>query len=164
MANTNVLGLMDIPELETSFIFRRRPIAIPGDLRPGWRIGLLTLFLSKCCRGCRSSITRIHVLSWAVRTEESRELLRSAISGVSAPDALIVRFEPSLNRAIDFAIGEGLISRSSGSRIELTTHGRQLAEEILAETTLFVIEKEFMTEIRQKVTEVMVDAIFSARA
>ena len=154
----------EIPELNTDFLFQKRPIAIPGDLRPGWRIGLLVLLLHMCCRGGRTSLTRLHVLSWGIRTAESKSALRAAVIGKLPPDSLLVRFEPSLNRAVDFALGEGLIRREGGSRIELTDQGKRLAEELEKEASVFTLEKQFLLEIRQKVTEALINAIFLTRA
>ena len=155
--------MLSIPELDIQFIFRKRPIAVPGDLRPGWRIGLIALLLLKCCRAGRTSITRLHVLSWGIRTGESRKALLVSLSGRTSPDSLIVRFEPSLNRAVDFAVGEGLVRRESGSRIQLTDRGRTLAEQIDAASDAFMVEKDFIATIRQSVTEEYVSNMFQSR-
>lgn len=150
---------IEIPELRADFLFRRRPVAIPGDLRPSWRIGLIVLLLNKCCRGRHTSLTRLHVLSWGIRTEKNRSDLKSAIKGALQPDSIIVRFEPFLNRSIDYAIGEGLIRRS-GSKIELTPRGQKLAEELEQVESVYIIEKHFIDEIRQSVTEMLVNNMF----
>lgn len=154
---------LQIPELSTSFFFRRRPIAVPGDLRPAWRIGLLMLLLKKCCRQSRSSLTRLHVLDWAVRTPEHQPPLLALLSKSVTPDSLIVRFDPALNRAIDFAIGEGLVQRFAGSRIELTREGDALASDIIKNEELYPAEKSFVDKIRQQVTEGLVDQVFGMR-
>lgn len=155
--------VFSIPELDVEFIFRRRPVALPGDLRPTWRIGLLALLLSQCCRGQRSSLTRVHVLNWAVRSEPNHEDLMSLVEGRLPPDALIVRFDPAFNRAIDFAIGEGLVRRVDGSRIELTDSGKAFANEISADPEVLLFEKRLASTIRQRVTETLVDNIFGTR-
>ena len=156
-------GLAAVPELDAAFIFRRRPIALPGDLRPPWRIGLLVLLLSQCCRQQRSSLTRLHVLNWAVRSEANLEDLTALIEGRLSPDQLIVRFEPALNRAIDFAIGDGLVKRVDGSRIELTELGKAFAEEISKGSEVYVTEKKLAGAIKQKASETLVDNMFGAR-
>jgi hypothetical protein len=120
----------------------------------------LVLIINKCCRSGRTSLTRLHVLSWGVRTKDSREAVISAIEGTLAPDALVVRFEPSLNRAVDFAIGEGLIRRAGGNKIELTPKGKALAEELAEVDTAYMVEKLFIETIRQGVTEALVSGIF----
>lgn len=156
-------GQAGVPELDAAFIFRRRPVALPGDLRPTWRIGLLVLLLSRCCRQQRSSLTRMHVLNWAARSEVNHADLTALIAGRLSPDQLIVRFDPACNRAIDFAIGEGLLKRVDGSRIELTESGKALAEEISNDSEVYVTEKKLADAIKQKASETLVDNIFGAR-
>lgn len=151
---------IEIPELKTEFLFRRQPVAIPGDLRPGWRIGLLVLLLNNCCRSGRTSLARLHVLSWGIRTKENRRALQAAIEGALSPDSLVVRVEPFLNRAVDFAIGEGLVRRSGGNKIELAPNGRELAEELGKIETAYVVEKKFIAAIHQGVTEKLVNHMF----
>lgn len=152
---------LEIPELRTDFVFRRQPVAVPGDLRPIWRIGLVVQLLKKCCRHARSSLARIHVLSWGIRTKDSRLELQSLLQGSARPDSLIVRFEPYLNRAIDFAIGEGLVHRDGGKRIELTATGLQYANELDQLDGVYFVEKQFMDAIGQRITETLVSKIFT---
>jgi hypothetical protein len=157
------LASLDIPELRTPFVFRKRPIAIPADLRPGWRIGLLVLLLKNCCRNRRTSFARLHVLSWGLRTAQSRRQLQAAVEGRLSPDSLIVRFEPFLVQAVDFAIGEGLVRREGGAKIELTALGLKLAEELEGAESTFDVEKRFMAVIRTKVSEDLVNKMFGWR-
>jgi len=156
-------SLFAVPELDATFTFRRRPVALPGDLRPTWRIGLLTLLLSHCCRQQRSSLTRLHVLNWAVRSEANLQDLTALIEGRLSPDQLIVRFDPAFNRAIDFAIGERLVQRVDGSRIELAEPGKAFAEVISADPVVYVTEKKLIGTIKQRASETLVDNIFGAR-
>lgn len=156
--------VLDVSELDTEFFFRRRPIAVPGDLRPGWRIGLLVLLLRRCCRHGRSSLTRLHVLSWGTRTEGNRSALRSLIARRLAPDALIVRFDPAVNRAVDFAIGERLIRRVDGGKVELDAGGIAFADEICSNKALLESEKAFMMEIGQRVSESLIDEMFGGKS
>jgi hypothetical protein len=149
-----------IPELDTPFVFNKRPIAIAPDLRPEWRIGVTLLLLKICCRQNRSSYGRLHLLSWAVRTEKTRaDFLRTA-EGTSQPDTLLVRIEPSLNRAVNLAIGEELLKSVNGDRIELTTKGGVMAEAMLAHEGLFEVEKSFFRRIRSVVTEDFVGRLY----
>ncbi len=151
---------VEIPQLETEFTFRQRPMAIPADLRPGWRIGLIVLLLKNCCRAHKSSFARLHVLSWGFRTATGRRQLMDAAEGRVAPDAILARVEPFLNQAVDYAIGEGLVRRDEGGRIELTDPGRQFALELEATPEVFREEKLYISQIRSKVTESLVDRMF----
>src|SRR5688572_18162942 len=152
-----------IPQLEADFVFRRRPFAVPGDLRPAWRIGLVVLLLKNCCYGGKSSLERLHVLSWGSRTPQSQRDLIAAAEDDLPLTSLIVRFDPFLDRAIDFAVGENLLFHRNGKAVELTTGGRQLATELEANRALYQSEKSFIASIRRAVTEQLVDRIFQWR-
>jgi hypothetical protein len=155
----------DIPELSVPFVFRRRPGTVPGDLRPGWRIGLIVLVMNECCRSAKTSLTRLHVLNWAIRSPETRASLLAMLDGSNAVRSLIVRFEPFLNRAVDFAIGEDLIKRSGGGKsIELTSIGKRLAEDIKKAEDAFSSEKQFIAAIGKRLTETFVDDMFGRGA
>lgn len=154
---------MDIPELRTPFVFRRRPVSIPADLRPAWRIGLIILLLKKCCRQGKTSLTRLHVLSWGFISPEGQSQLTAAATGRLAPDSLVIRFEPFLLQAVDYAVGEGIIRRNGGSKVELTETGVRLAEQLEADESAFVAEKALMTTLGTRVSEDLVKRMFGWR-
>ena len=152
---------MLIQNIESRFFFKSRPEAIPADLRPLWRIAIITLILHRASRGGKSTVGRLHVINWAIRTKENMQTLINIIEGKLAPDTIIARIEPSLNRAVDLAHGEGLIERPGGDRISLTAKGQLAAESINKQADLFVEEKRFLKAIGKSVTEQMVQAIFA---
>lgn len=155
---------IEIPELRVPFVFRLRPVSIPADLRPAWRIGLIVLLLKTCCLRGRSTLTRLHVLSWGFVSPEGTSQLTAAASGTLSPDSLVIRFEPFLLQAVDYAVGEGLIRRDGGGTIELTELGRRLAEELEGNASVFAPEKEVMARLRTRVTEDLVKRMFGWRA
>jgi hypothetical protein len=152
-----------VPELEADFVFRRRPVAVPADLRPTWRIGIIVLLLKNCCRAGKSSLGRLHVLSWATRTSENQRNLIAAAQDDLPLTSILVRFDPFLDRAIDFAFGEGLVSHGDGKSVELTSTGRQLAVELENHESLYSEEKRFISLVRRGITERLVDRIFQRR-
>ena len=154
---------IDIPELSVPFVFRQRPVSLPADLRPAWRIGLIVLLLKKCCRQRRTSLTRLHVLSWGFVSAEGRSQLLAAAAGTLSPDSLVIRFEPFLLQAVDYGIGERLIRRHGGGTIELTETGLRLAEEIEEDQSAFVTEKAVMATLRTRVSEDLVKRMFGWR-
>ena len=79
-------------------------------------------------------------------------------------DALIVRVEPSLNRAVDFAIGEGLIKRLPHNRLQLTPIGVAFADDIERQDGLFATEKQLIAAIGMSITESLVSDIFRKEA
>jgi hypothetical protein len=150
-------------ELDVPVVFRRRPVDIPGDMRPAWRIAFVALMLSQCCRGGQSSIRRLHVFNWCNRTTESRNLLRRAVGELVKPGAVLIRIEPSLARAIDFAVGTGVLERESKDRVKLTPEGRRFANEIMDDESILSREKEWALALGQSVTEGFVDSMFVGR-
>lgn len=150
-------------DLTASVVFRRRPIDIPGDMRPAWRIAFIVMMLKQCCRGGKSSIRRLHVLNWCGRSAEAGNLLRRAVSERISPGAVLVRIEPSLARAVDFALGAKLLERDGKDRVKLTKDGHELANEVLADSEVLVREKEWAAALGHTVTEGFVNGIFSGR-
>lgn len=150
--------------LDTPFIFRGRPEAIPGDLRPLWRVGLVLLMLGLASRGGRSSFARLHVLNWALRTKEGRDALLSVFEGRRDPSVVVVRIEPSLNRAVDFAHGAGLLEKEKGRAISLTEPGKAKVKQILKDEYLFRSERLFLASIGKRLTEKLVNELFQGLA
>jgi hypothetical protein len=102
----------------------------------------------------------LHVFSWAIRDREVSIALVRAVNGEVPPDTVLVRIEPALNRAVDFAIGEGLVRRQSSDRVELTPEGKDFADSILKDTIVLGFEKQFIETIRFTVTEEFVNRMF----
>lgn len=146
--------------LNVPIVFRRRPIDIPGDMRPAWRISFLVLMLSQCCRGRKSSIRRLHVFNWCNRSAESGNLLQRALRERIEPGNVLVRIEPSLARAVDFGVGAGLFARDGKDGVKLLPAGIELASEIMADKDVFQREKEWAAALGQMVTEKFVDSVF----
>ncbi len=151
-----------IPELNVPFMFRSRAIAIPPDLRPSWRAGLVLLILRNCCRDGRSSFARLHVLNWASRTRENQVALLGLLNHESKPENVVVRIEPALNRAVDLASGARLVDIVGGDRVELTDKGTIAATRIEASQNIFEIERKYLTQLGRSVTESVVDRLFSS--
>lgn len=152
---------LEIPELRTQFVFQRRPTSIPADLRPAWRIGLIVLLLKHCCRAERASLAKLHVLNWGLRSTQGRDRLIALATGKLSPGALVVRFEPFLIQAVDFALAENLICRDGGNRVKLIERGKTLAQELDAQDAVFLAEKRVMSIIRTKISEDLVNKLLS---
>jgi hypothetical protein len=146
-------------ELDVSFDFQERPTPISADLRPEWRIGAVLLSLTKCYAN-RANLRQLHVLNWALRTPESRRTLIRIFNGELSPDEAIVRFDPTLERALHFAEGEKLIA-VSGEMVFLTEKGQTLVSKINSDDHCLRWEKDFLKEIRAKISQKRVDAFLN---
>jgi hypothetical protein len=145
-------------KLNVSFTFFKKPSPLPADLRPEWRIAVVLLTLRKC-RGNRVNLKQLHVMNSAMRTRQSRQLFKQVLKGHKAPEEAIIRFEPSLNRAVDFAVGEGLLAVANGNVVTLTSQGEALGELIDATEGCFEEEKAFLQGIPGKISQRQIDAL-----
>jgi hypothetical protein len=151
------MSMVEFSEIfRVPYSFARRPVAVAADLRPLWRLGSICLILRNCW-GASATLRQLHVLNWALRDGENRSVFLSALQ--DAPPVLpIVRIEPSLNRAVNFALGEALIARAA-NRLTLEPKGREFAKRIADTDDLFVQEKAFFAAIGKKVTEKIVERV-----
>lgn len=144
--------------LPDAYTFKRRPVAIPAHLRPLWRLGTLCLTLHHC-HFKAATLAQLHVLNWAVRDETNRAAFLAAYRG-HLPAGPIVRIEPSLTRAINFALGERLLARkSSTGHLMLAPRGTVLVGRIQNDDDLFAAEKAFFAEIPKKISGAMIERI-----
>lgn len=144
---------MEIEELNRDFSFSRKPDPVPGDLRPIWRVVVVILMLYMASRGIKSSIGRLHVLNWAIRNSRNQRSLLKTLESINNQHSELVRIEPSLNRAVDYAHGEGLVERVRGDRIGLTDRGIRAAQLVLKNDGVLSEEKQFLTVLGKKLTE-----------
>lgn len=144
-------------ELDGKFIFKTQPNPICGDLRPFWRIGLIVLMLDELGHGGAASLEKVHVINWALRSEESRNTFMRIIENGLESDDCIVRFEPALNRALQFASQEKIIElrtlSSGGMTMSLTEQGRKMAASLNKIDDIYSEEKVFFSRMKGKVSQ-----------
>lgn len=141
-----------IDSIKAAFVFRLQPTPVPPDLRPEWKIAVLILSLSKSGWAGRMSLKKAHVLNWAVRDDSSRELFLRMMEGDRRLEDIPVRFDPSFNRALDFAAAEGLVSldkKTTGLIIELLPVGWKLAQQLEEHEDCLKTERGFFQTIRR---------------
>lgn len=144
--------------LDSPFTFTRRPVAVPADVRASWKVLLVLEMLDKCCRGNRSSLRRLHLLNWATRSPDHAEVLLGALSGSVDPATVLVRLDPSLDRAIARARGYGYVIASRGNRVTLTRAGQGLLKGVDTSGVLEV-ERAILKQIGHQLSEGKTDDI-----
>lgn len=150
-----LLANIDIP-----FIFRQRPTPLTGDLRPAWRMGLVLLMLLHS-RGKKATLQKLHVLNSACRSVRTRSDFLRYVQGEARKDEIIPRVEPSLNRALNLARGEGLVEIENGKNIKLTPTGLELAKKLDETPDCLDAEKAFLTQVGSFATEGRVEDLFT---
>ncbi|MGV7205787.1 hypothetical protein [Xanthomonas citri] len=135
--------------------FKLRPSPVLPEHRPLYKISqvLLTLFLA--CRSNRSSLLRLHLFNWALKSEERRNQLVVA-SRTKRLDLVTWGFDPMLANALTYAKASGLIT-ANAKGYELTDDGELFAKELLSDNEVLVVEKTLLKEIGKSITEAMVD-------
>ena len=132
--------------------FDPKPIPIFPSYRPMYRITQILLVLKLNCLGNKSSLLKLHFFSWGFKSESNLEELKNFAVNKVINKISFFGIEPSLNRALDFAVGENLIG-FDGSRYFLKTKGDDFVKIILEDEELFTYEKQVLKLIDKKITE-----------
>lgn len=132
--------------------FSRRPVPIPADYRPLYRIGQLLLILKLNCRSSTGSLLKLHLFHWGLKTERNRSVLLELVDGGRTSALVIWGFDPALNRALQFALSEEVCVLRDG-KYTLTAKGDRLATAFLREGEVYEAEKAFLTGLGKNVSE-----------
>ena len=138
--------LIDVP-----FDFVRQPDPIPASLRPERRVPLTVLLVAKS-HGGRASWTGLQLLNWALRHPAHAELLFALRERRDIPDRPVVRFDAALDRALDLAVGLGLLLQENARVFKLTESGRRVVDEVVS-SDAFRPERDLLDQIKGKVTQ-----------
>jgi hypothetical protein len=130
-------------------------------MRTVWRLGALALLLDKC-HGSAATVAQIHVLNWAIRSSEGRSTFLRVYHGEGDSSDVIQRFDPTLDRAIDFAVGLGLSEWTSTARLRLTGVGSRFVREMQRHEVLGQ-EKAFLGAIQGKFSQARLDVMSQSR-
>ena len=143
--------MRETPLEYTDIVFNAKPDAVPYNYRISYKVTQLCLIMRICGRGDVCSLIKLHMISFALISQENMRKLVEFADGIgSAP---IVRFDPSVNRALTYAIGYGLIKRQQNAKYKLT------AEQIKVVGDLMVIEIGDLNLLAKKLTESKVEEI-----
>jgi hypothetical protein len=136
--------------------FHRKPMPILAEHRPLYKITQVLLILYLASRGKKSSLIRLHLISWVLKDERRKTILLESVRenkilfGVWGVD-------PAVNFSLQFAIAEGLI-KSNGPSYELTIKGTGFIAKI-GEDDFLKKDYKFLVSLELKVTEAMVQKI-----
>ena len=146
-----------------SFRFKRRPIAIAAELRPDWKMGALLLILHLSSRGGKSSLRRLHILNWALRSPKNRAEFEQLREHKHPLFSFQFRFEPALGRAINLAVGEKFVEWVGGNRLQITAKGKRWITDIMKDESVMYQEREFLNRIGKDITEAIAAEMITVR-
>ncbi|MFN7998415.1 MAG: hypothetical protein U0Q18_32640 [Bryobacteraceae bacterium] len=159
MADEKALTL----EKAHSFRFTRRPMAIAAELRPDWKMAALLLILQLSSRGGKSSLRRLHILNWALRSPRNRAEFEQVREHQQPLFSFQFRFEPALGRAINLAVGEKFVEWVGENRLQITTKGKRWIADITKDDSVMYQEREFLKRIGKDVTEAFAMEMITVR-
>jgi hypothetical protein len=136
--------------------FTRRPNPVLPEHRPIYKITQVLLILSYS-RGGKSSLLRLHLLNWVLKSSQRIQKLRNAIQSgsLSLPTW---GFDPALVVALRFAQAEKLLIQvSNGYKIE--EKGRRFVKDVLKDPTILESERTALAEIGRGISEGMVESV-----
>ena len=134
-------------------VFAAKPDAVPYNYRISYKVAQVCLILAKSCWGKSGCLPiKLHMISFALCSKSVMDkLLDFAQNEFISPP--IVRFDPSVNRAVTFAIAEGLVFQGNNGKYLLTDKGRNLVAEIDKDATVLVAEKFDLASLSKKLTD-----------
>lgn len=140
--------------------FTQRPIPIPADYRPMYKIALIVIILRLCCRAETSNLLKLHLFSWALSSDKNLSKLREYVTSNFQSDFSVWGIEPALNRALQLAIAENICEVVGGKNYKLTEKGFRFYEMINGDRELFEKEKVFLNFIgKSKITDNRINAM-----
>lgn len=136
-----------------NIIFNSKPDAVPYNYRISYKVSQICLILAKTARGRTGcSAIKIHLISFALICKPAMERLDAFVHSESAPPP-IVRFDPVVNKAINYAIADGLVYQHQNGNYSLTSKGESLVLDIDKDFELLVAEKLALERISKKLTD-----------
>ncbi len=139
--------------------FAKKPIPLPAEYRPMYQIAIIVMVLKYCCRGCTSGLQKLHLFSWCLYSEKNMTALKYLIDNNYKTQMPHWAIDPAVNRAIGFAIADGLCELTSNKKYRISTKGLDFVTKIEADAELFVKEKFFLSYIGKQITDEIIDKI-----
>lgn len=151
--------LEELFNTNTKITFKNRPVAVPYNYRIIYKISQIILILGSVCKRGGCSNVKLHIISNALSSNNMLKELEKVIDD-KTETIPIVRFEPAITRAVNFAIADGLIEiQSSNSKMKLTDKGKKIYSEILQDSDLMILEKQELSQIKDKLKDSVINRI-----
>lgn len=152
--------MKNLEETQEIFTLRRIGTPIEPEMRPLWKIGLISMILHYVSRSSRASSTKILALCSILGSKKKALLFEQIMNGNIPIESLSVRFDPSVNRAIDLGIGEEIFAIDDDKKIFLTEKGKKFAKKIDHEKGVFELEKKFLSQFsKNDISEMLIERI-----
>lgn len=136
--------------------FSRRPVPVLPEHRSVYKIAQVLLILH-FSRARKSSLLRLHLFNWAMKSPQRMQYLRDASQG----GALLLPtwgFDPALAIALRYALAEKLIWQVANG-YQLADKGSAFITDALKDQEIFFQERMDLAIVGKQVTETMVESV-----
>lgn len=158
METQELLEYLDIP-----FSFQKRETPLLPQYRVIWGLSILVLILEIGSTRKSSSIKRLHLLNWAIKSNENRQIMSKLIEDRSSIVSEFIKYDPGFTRAIEYAIADNLVemkNNKTNKPICLIEKGTKLAKEIIATKNCLEEEKTFLRQRGKLITNELAESLF----
>lgn len=136
--------------------FSKKPISLPVDYRPAYKIAQICLILKYACVGEKSSLLKLHLISWAFKSIENRQTILTFITDPKNSDLSVWGIEPTLNRALHIAVADGFCSYKNAN-YNLENRGLEFTNKIEQDGDILIDEIALLKQIGKKgITEKLI--------
>lgn len=136
--------------------FHRKPMPILADYRPLYKITQVLLILFLCSRGKKSSLIRLHLISWAIKDSKRKSILLESANRNKVQFG-VWGVDPSVNFSLQYSLAERLIEMS-GASYKLTQKGINFISKV-GENDVLEGDFNYLKSLGRRITEGMVQSI-----
>ncbi|NFI07557.1 hypothetical protein FDF97_03380 [Clostridium botulinum] len=137
--------------------FTQRPNPIPYNYRLSYKVSQICLILKLSVARGGVSMTKIQMLASALLSDKEAERLVDLTNGFSWN--YLVRYDPTVIRALKYGLFDGLIIQQDNEKYRLSDKGKEFVRKIQNDKTLMIREKEFLNTYSQKLTENVINML-----
>ncbi|WP_096086715.1 hypothetical protein [Agaribacterium haliotis] len=136
--------------------FQRKPMPLIADYRPIYKIFQILSVLHYSSRGGKSSLIRLHLINWILKSPERKEQLATVIEDSTIPFK-VWGIDPALNFGLQFGVAQGLIEQNKDN-YSITKEGKELMLKAKKEGQELP-ESTYLQRIGKGITETLVQGI-----
>ncbi len=133
-------------------IFDAKPDAVPYRYRLSYKIGQICLILNMC-GGSSCSFPKIQMISNALNDKKGQKDLLQFCDENNLFFISAIRFDPAVNRVLEYALADGLIKQLVKGTYKLTEKGKKFVKQIKLDKELMSNEIDFLERIGNRLSE-----------
>lgn len=132
--------------------FTYRPDPVPYNYRISYKVAQLCLILHFILKRGGCSFIRLQMISVALTSNYDMVQLKDYLNG-NLPDYSIIKFDPAVNIALQYAMAENLINMQKDGKYKLSVNGKKFSEMIVKDNSIMKNEKELLSFLSGRISE-----------